>query len=143
MKNCAKCLGLIIEPSTSYAYAGKVCQCNLTTQQHDEQIEREVAIPNQEMDTLHWLKTKHPEVFLEQKHLDEGTPERAYWHYGRWSALKDVSARARVVANTAMNEEQVVLLFCENSYISFEDAKELAGYLFSQGYRIVKENGNV
>lgn len=26
----------------------------------------------------------------EQRHLDEGTNERTYWHYGYASALKDV-----------------------------------------------------
>jgi hypothetical protein len=28
------------------------------------------------------LQEKHPEVVEEQKHLDEGTDARAYWHYG-------------------------------------------------------------
>ena len=30
------------------------------------------------------------EVTEEQRHLDGGSPEREYWHYGYASALKDV-----------------------------------------------------
>lgn len=37
-----------------------------------------------------WLFRNHPEVFTEQKHLDEGSIERAYWHYGYMVALRDV-----------------------------------------------------
>jgi hypothetical protein len=37
-----------------------------------------------------WLKKNHPEVFTEQKHLDEGSVERAYWHYGYMVAIQDV-----------------------------------------------------
>ena len=37
-----------------------------------------------------FLKTHHPEVFDEQKHCDEGTIERAYWHYGYLVALRDI-----------------------------------------------------
>ena len=59
-----------------------------------EPTKREIVdVASQEMDTLEWLKSNHPEVFTEQKHLDAGTPERAYWHYGRWSALKDIRRR--------------------------------------------------
>ena len=36
-----------------------------------------------------WLLDDHPEVFEEQKHTDEGTPERAYWHAGYCAALVD------------------------------------------------------
>lgn len=37
-----------------------------------------------------WLSDNHPEVTVEQKHLDEGSAERAYWHYGYMVALRDV-----------------------------------------------------
>lgn len=37
-----------------------------------------------------WSREKHPECQKEQKHLDTGTPERAYWHYGYYVALTDV-----------------------------------------------------
>lgn len=39
-----------------------------------------------------WLKENYPEVFEEQKHLDGGSPERAYWHYGSMIALRDTVA---------------------------------------------------
>jgi hypothetical protein len=41
---------------------------------------------------LEWLQRECPECSDEQKHLDEGTTERAYWHYGYAVALKDVLA---------------------------------------------------
>ena len=37
-----------------------------------------------------WLHQDHVEVFREQKHLDGGSVERAYWHYGYMVALGDV-----------------------------------------------------
>ena len=36
-----------------------------------------------------WLKKSAPECFTEQKHLDENTQERVYWHYGYMVALRD------------------------------------------------------
>ena len=36
-----------------------------------------------------WLKENHPEVFDEQKHIESGTTERAYWHHGYMMALRD------------------------------------------------------
>ena len=40
-----------------------------------------------------WLKENHPEVATEQKHLDAGSSERAYWHHGYLMALKDVQQK--------------------------------------------------
>ncbi len=40
-----------------------------------------------------WLRVHHPEVFKEQKHLDTGSPERAYWHHGYMAALADLLRR--------------------------------------------------
>jgi hypothetical protein len=37
-----------------------------------------------------WLSKNAPECKREQKHLDEGSQERAYWHYGYVTALRDV-----------------------------------------------------
>jgi len=37
-----------------------------------------------------WLATHAADAATEQRHLDEGTPERAYWHYGYVTALQDV-----------------------------------------------------
>jgi hypothetical protein len=35
------------------------------------------------------LKEKYPKIPVEQKHLDEESAERGYWHYGYLSALED------------------------------------------------------
>ncbi len=37
-----------------------------------------------------WIKENAAECFTEQKHLDEGSAERAYWHHGYLSALRDM-----------------------------------------------------
>jgi hypothetical protein len=37
-----------------------------------------------------WLKENGATCFKEQRHLDEGTSERIYWHYGYMIALQDV-----------------------------------------------------
>jgi hypothetical protein len=39
-----------------------------------------------------WLSENVPYVETSQKHLDTGTIEQAYWHYGYVCALKDVLA---------------------------------------------------
>lgn len=36
-----------------------------------------------------WLRQNAPESQREQKHLDAGTPEQVYWHYGYMVALRD------------------------------------------------------
>ena len=36
-----------------------------------------------------WLIEVRPTCFAEQRHLHEGTVERAYWHYGYMVALSD------------------------------------------------------
>jgi uncharacterized protein YecT (DUF1311 family) len=41
-------------------------------------------------DMLAWLKEHAAECFEEQSHLDEGSRERTYWHYGYLVALNDV-----------------------------------------------------
>jgi hypothetical protein len=37
-----------------------------------------------------WLVLNAPECRKEQKHLDKGTAERAYWNFGYLSALQDL-----------------------------------------------------
>ena len=37
-----------------------------------------------------WLADEAPVTFVDQKHLDADTPERAYWHHGYAQALDDV-----------------------------------------------------
>lgn len=39
-----------------------------------------------------WLTVNAPHCASEQRHLDEGSSERAYWHYGYLMALRDVRA---------------------------------------------------
>jgi hypothetical protein len=37
-----------------------------------------------------WVLDKAPQCFTDQKHLQEGSPERAYWAHGYLNALLDV-----------------------------------------------------
>jgi hypothetical protein len=39
-----------------------------------------------------WLRDTAPECTKEQRHLNAGTNERVYWHYGYLMAVKDVLA---------------------------------------------------
>jgi len=39
-----------------------------------------------------WLGEHAPACETSQKHLDPGTPEQAYWHYGYVCALRDVAS---------------------------------------------------
>jgi hypothetical protein len=48
------------------------------------------ALQKRAEDLQDWLKENSPEVFKEQKHLDEGTQERIYWHYGYLVAVRDM-----------------------------------------------------
>jgi hypothetical protein len=41
-------------------------------------------------DTADWLKKNGGNFSAEQRHLDEGSQERVYWHYGYLVALKDM-----------------------------------------------------
>lgn len=48
------------------------------------------ALKSREDGQRKWLHEDHVEIFREQKHLDGGSVERAYWHYGYSVALGDV-----------------------------------------------------
>lgn len=37
-----------------------------------------------------WLRDEAPYTGFDQKHTQEHTPERAYWHHGYMMALRDV-----------------------------------------------------
>ena len=39
-----------------------------------------------------WMADEAPYVTVDQRHLDEHTTERAYWHYGYQAALSDILA---------------------------------------------------
>lgn len=47
-----------------------------------------------------WLLENAPFTFADQKHLDENTPERAYYHLGYRCAIKDALALAKRPAKT-------------------------------------------
>lgn len=49
-----------------------------------------VTINDQISRLSHYLETEAPHVVDEQRHLDTGTEERAYWHYGYMIALRDI-----------------------------------------------------
>jgi hypothetical protein len=51
-----------------------------------------------------WVAEHHPEIQKEQKHLDEGSVERAYWHYGYIRAAKDMLAYLAVSRPNALAE---------------------------------------
>jgi hypothetical protein len=48
------------------------------------------ALEKRASDLQDWLKENAPEVFAEQKHLDEDSQERVYWHYGYLVAVRDI-----------------------------------------------------
>ena len=48
------------------------------------------AVQNRVRELDEWLRKNAPESLVEQEHLNEGTQERVYWHYGYMIALRDV-----------------------------------------------------
>ena len=50
-------------------------------------------IATRERDLTCWIRDNAPQVAGEQKHLDEGSEARAYWHYGYLMALRDILAQ--------------------------------------------------
>ena len=76
--------------------AGLVDEEGAAFDEADEQSAPDLYPIYQRMDgMLQWLRENHPEVFDDQKHLDEGSAERAYWHYGYAVALRDAFAKLR------------------------------------------------
>ena len=47
------------------------------------------ALRDRERNLAKWIRQECPECFMEQKHLDERTTERVYWHYGYLIAIRD------------------------------------------------------
>jgi hypothetical protein len=37
-----------------------------------------------------WLAEHAPDCHVSQRHLDPGTPEQVYWHYGYVCAIRDI-----------------------------------------------------
>jgi hypothetical protein len=54
-----------------------------------------------------WLCEVAPYAAADQRHLDEGTPERAYWHSGYLAALADVLKMAGVAPMSAHGSEDM------------------------------------
>lgn len=48
------------------------------------------ALQKRAKDLEDWLRKNATEASTEQKHLDEGTQERIYWHYGHLVAIRDI-----------------------------------------------------
>jgi len=55
-------------------------------------ISAEEAIKRRAESLSRWLEETAPDSLGHQAHLDAGTSERAYWHYGYLVALRDVLA---------------------------------------------------
>jgi hypothetical protein len=53
---------------------------------HDEAIGK---LRKRAEETATYLRQTFPEVTEQQRHLDDGSPERAYWHFGYLMALRD------------------------------------------------------
>jgi hypothetical protein len=53
--------------------------------------EKNLAILVERRDNIRdWLERQGEEADIEQKHLDPGSPEQAYWHHGYQTALDDI-----------------------------------------------------
>lgn len=55
-----------------------------------ELTERQPIIEERLNAILEWLAENAPHIGAEQKHLDTGSAERAYWHHGYATALQDI-----------------------------------------------------
>jgi hypothetical protein len=54
-------------------------------------VSKQIALLELRRDNLlGWVDDEAPYTAADQKHLDQGTPERAYWHHGYQAALTDV-----------------------------------------------------
>jgi hypothetical protein len=63
----------------------------MTEQYYIEQA-RVQAITDKAASLTRWLTENAPDCERSQKHLEEGTTEQAYWHYGYLCAIRDVLA---------------------------------------------------
>ena len=54
-------------------------------------------------DISDWLMEHAPSCDHNQEHLNSGTTERAYWHYGYAVALRDVLALLKESASTSQH----------------------------------------
>lgn len=64
----------------------------------------------QRRDAQHaWLHERHPEVFREQRHCDDGSAERAYWHFGSMAALSDIIDAMEIEARAESGKRWMIL----------------------------------
>jgi len=62
------------------------------TEHHCLDCTRIQAISDKATALTRWLADNAPYCETSQKHLDQGTVEQAYWHYGYVCAIRDVLA---------------------------------------------------
>lgn len=62
--------------------------------QQDESVKDPKLIQRRIEGIEKWLAEQPLDVKREQRHLNAGTPEQAYWHFGYMMALKDVIRRS-------------------------------------------------
>jgi hypothetical protein len=70
------------------------------------QHQRNIALLQRRRDGIrHWLDDEAPYTDADQRHLDQNTPERAYWHHGYQAALDDVIALLTPLEQTSGSED--------------------------------------
>jgi hypothetical protein len=70
------------------------------------QHQRNIALLQRRRDGIRqWLDDEAPYTAGDQRHLDQNTPERAYWHHGYQAALDDVIALLMPLEQTSGSED--------------------------------------
>jgi hypothetical protein len=70
------------------------------------QHQRNIALLRRRRDGIRqWLDDEAPYTDADQRHLDQSTPERAYWHHGYQAALDDVIALLTPLEQTSGSED--------------------------------------
>ena len=92
MKKCARAdRDVLMTRKATDLGADFAVNSNMDTHEHDS-AGAEDAMARRIEGLRRWLRENAPECFDEQLHVVEGTPERAYWHYGYLVALRDMRA---------------------------------------------------
>lgn len=60
-----------------------------------EQYGPEGALEARMWDLQEWLSKHGGDCQSKQRHLDEGTPDHIYWHFGYMCALRDILKQLR------------------------------------------------
>jgi hypothetical protein len=60
------------------------------TRHYNIELSRIREISDKASALTEWLAKNEAQCHVDQKHLDPGTMEQAYWHYGYLCALNDV-----------------------------------------------------